>query len=715
MVSLDPKDDSSGVSFEELFNLEDIQRLQDEFANATGVASIITRPDGTPITQPSRFCRLCKDVIRQTEKGLANCFKSDAAIGKPSDLGPVIQPCMSGGLWDAGAGITVGGNHIANWLIGQVRDETQTEESMRQYAREIGADEEAVIEAFLEVPAMTREQFGHVAQALYTLANQLSKSAYQNLQQTRVISLRRQAEVALRESEIRHRRALENMGIGIVAHGADTSIHFANPEAARILGLSNDQLMGVTALDPDWRFVRPDGSTMPHDEFPANRVKESLRPIHDQILGIDRPVTGDRAWVQVNAHPEFGPQKELLNILVTFTDITERRRSEEERMKLEVQLRQAHKMESVGRLAGGVAHDFNNMLGVVLGHTELALEAVDPDQPLYPELQAIYKAAQRSADLTRQLLAFARQQTIAPKVVHLNQAVEGMLKMLERLIGEDIALSWLPGSDLWPVKVDPTQVDQIVANLCVNARDAIQGVGKVTIETFNVTFDEAYCADNHGFLPGDYVGLSLSDDGQGMERETLENLFEPFFTTKEIGKGTGLGLATVYGIVKQNNGFINVYSEPGQGTTFRVYFARHAGSQSSLPTRSPNEPVRCGQETILLVEDEPPLLKVTAKMLERLGYSVFKAGSPGEALEIAAENSGKIDLLLTDVVMPEMNGRDLAGDLVELQPGLKRVFMSGYTANVIAHHGVLDEDVYFIQKPFSKQDLAAKIREALEG
>ncbi len=257
-----------------------------------------------------------------------------------------------------------------------------------------------------------------------------------------------------------------------------------------------------------------------------------------------------------------------------------------EKLSLESQLRQAQKMESVGRLAGGVAHDFNNMLGVIIGHTELALEQMDPAQPLFTSMQEIRKAALRSADLTRQLLAFARKQTVAPKVLDLNETVEGMLKMLRRLIGEDIDLVWLPDSDLWPVKMDPSQIDQILANLCVNARDAIEGVGKITIETHKVTFDEAYCADHSGFIPGDFVMLAVSDDGQGMDKETLDKIFEPFFTTKGIGKGTGLGLATVYGIVKQNNGFINVYSEPGQGTTFKIYLPRHAAETEQMERKA---------------------------------------------------------------------------------------------------------------------------------
>lgn len=381
---------------------------------------------------------------------------------------------------------------------------------------------------------------------------------------------------------------------------------------------------------------------------------------------------------------------------------------------LEAQLHQAQKMEAVGRLAGGVAHDFNNMLAVIAGHADLALEQTVPGSRLHADLLEIRKAAQRSADLTRQLLAFARKQTIAPKVLDLNDTIAGMLKMLGRLIGENIELFWKPSEPLWRVNMDPVQIDQILANLVVNARDALSGVGKITIETGLATFDEPYCEAHPGFAPGRYVLLAVSDNGRGMDQTVLAQLFDPFFTTKPRGKGTGLGLATVYGIVKQNHGFINVYSEPGQGSTFRIYLPRHEqGSAESAPPPPPPPP-QAGGETVLLVEDEAALLKLAARMLERLGYTVLVAGSPGQALQLVETHEGTIHLLLTDVIMPEMSGRDLWQRLRALRPDLKCLFMSGYTANVIAHHGVLDEGVHFLQKPFSKEALAIKLRETLQ-
>ena len=388
--------------------------------------------------------------------------------------------------------------------------------------------------------------------------------------------------------------------------------------------------------------------------------------------------------------------------------------SKRQRENLESQLVQAQKMESVGRLAGGVAHDYNNISSIIIGYSELALEKVEPSDPLHNDLMEIFGAAKRSTDITRQLLAFARQQTIAPKILDLNSTIGSMIKMLRRLIGEDIDLAWLPESVVWPVKMDPSQVDQILANLCVNARDAIADVGKVTIETENISFDADYCADHAGFVPGDYVLLAVSDDGIGMDAETLDKIFEPFFTTKGKGKGTGLGLATVYGIVKQNEGFINVYSEPDKGTSIKIYLSRHTGQDAeALAEENIEIPLSQSSEVVLLVEDDASILKLGERILENLGYRVLAANSPEEAIHLAEEQKGNIHLLITDVVMPGMNGCELSEKLQGSYPNLKTLFMSGYTANVIAHRGVLKDGVSFISKPFSKMELARKVREVL--
>jgi len=397
-----------------------------------------------------------------------------------------------------------------------------------------------------------------------------------------------------------------------------------------------------------------------------------------------------------------------------ISKIIKQRIAEKELESLQIQLIQAQKMESVGRLAGGVAHDYNNALSVVIGFTELTIEKVDPSSPIRSNLDEVLGAANRAANITRQLLAFARRQTIAPKIIDLNTNIEEMLKMLRHLIGEDIDLVWAPDQHLKPVKMDPSQIDQIMVNLCINARDAIDGIGKVTIETNNTVIDSAYCTLHSGFAPGKFVVLTVSDNGCGMEKDVQENIFEPFFTTKVMDEGTGLGLATVYGIVKQNNGFINVYSEPNQGTTLRIYLPQHEGKVHGTKKKRAEESPMAHGETVLLVEDDLALLKLSHKILNGLGYNVIPAMTPKEAIRLTKEYNDEIHLLVTDVIMPEMNGRELSEKLKTMYPDLKCVFMSGYTANVIAHHGVLDDGVRFIQKPFSKRDLAIIIKNTLD-
>lgn len=422
---------------------------------------------------------------------------------------------------------------------------------------------------------------------------------------------------------------------------------------------------------------------------------------------------GTTYWL-VNKSPYFNEHHEVNGLIGISRNITSIKKAEEKQANLQEQLNQAQKMESIGQLAGGVAHDFNNMLGVILGHSEMAMDHEVLSPSLQVSLKEIQKAATRSADITRQLLAFARKQTITPKVLDLNETVEELLKMLRRLIGEDINLIWLPGKNLWPIRTDPSQISQILLNLCINARDAIIGVGHLTIETKNCTIDNDYCTLHAEFSPGQYVRCIISDNGQGMDKETISHIFEPFFTTKLLGKGTGLGLATVYGTVKQNNGFINVYSEPGQGATFSIYLPRCIETTGNLQSEyTPNHIVH-GDETILLVEDEPTILDMTTKLLERLGYKVLPIGTPEEAIQLVSERAVEVHLLLTDVIMPKMNGRDLAKRLFPIYPHLKCLFMSGYTSDVMALHGILDEDIQFIQKPFSSKDLASKVRSALE-
>lgn len=424
---------------------------------------------------------------------------------------------------------------------------------------------------------------------------------------------------------------------------------------------------------------------------------------------------GDIIYCLIEGQVERDARGRIHRLVGTVRDITRRKQAEAEQERLQAQLIQAQRMESIGRLAGGIAHDYNNMLSVILGNTELAIEQLSPDRPAYSNLEQIAKAAERSRDITRQLLAFARRQTISPEVLHINEIIPGTIKMMKHLIGEDISIEWIPGDQLWSVMMDRSQLDQILANLCVNARDAIEGIGTIKIETGNIRSEESYSLENPDLGPGEYVRLRVSDNGTGMDQETMKRVFEPFFTTKEVTRGTGLGLATVYGIVNQNRGGINVASTPGRGTTFSIYLPRHRKEGLSESVKMEEDLIQGSGETVLLVEDEEPIMEMGRTMLEQLGYKVLTAVTPEEALRLARKWKDGIDLLLTDVVMPGMNGRDLVNQITKFSPAVKIMFMSGYTADVIADRGVLGEGISFLQKPFSRMELGRKVRMVLNS
>jgi len=517
----------------------------------------------------------------------------------------------------------------------------------------------------------------------------------------RNITERKQSVKALQNSET-HLRTLVQTIPDLIWLKDPQGIYLAcNPRFESFFGAKEKDIIGKT----DYDFIDRELA----DFFRENDKKamEKGKPsINEEELVFAED--GHREIIETIKTPMYSNEGQLSGVLGIGRDITDR-------LNTQAQLIQAQKMESVGRLAGGVAHDYNNILGVIMGYTELTMSEIDSDGALYANLDEVYKAAKRGADITRQLLAFARKQTIAPIVLDLNERVEGILKMLRRLIGEDVNLVWSSGSNLWPIKIDPSQIDQILANLCVNARDAITGVGKITIETGIVVIDKAYCADKPGFVTGEFVMLAVSDNGCGMDKEILDNIFEPFFTTKPVDKGTGLGMSTVYGIVKQNKGFVNINSEPDEGSTIRIYLPRYRGKTVTIQEESIREiPIGHG-EVVMLVEDDLGILKLGRRLLDSLGYTVFTANAPIKAMDLAMEHVGEIHLLVTDVIMPEMNGSDLAEQVRSLYPDIKVLFMSGYTSDTIARHGVLNENVNFIQKPFSKEDFAIAIRKALDG
>ena len=492
----------------------------------------------------------------------------------------------------------------------------------------------------------------------------------------------------------------------IYVFACDTlTFSYVNQSARDNLGYALQEMTALTPLDLKPEFTELSFRLLLQPLLAGERKRLEFETLHRRKDGSVYPVAIQLQLVVIADERVF---------VAVIADITERRQAEADKAALRTQLQQAQKLEAIGRLAGGVAHEFNNMLCVILGFTEMAMEQVDPDQPLHSDMAHIRTAATRAADVTSELLAVARKQIIVPSVLDLNEIVAGTMKMLGRVIGENIQVTWQPAADLWPIKADPTQIGQVVTNLCLNARDAISDTGHVTIETGNTTIDAADCAVHPAAVPGPYVCLVVSDDGCGMDQETLAQVFEPFFTTKDVGKGTGLGLQVVQGIVLQHGGFFTVSSEPGVGTTFRMYFPRHAEKTVEMVPPAAVALPHARGDTILVVEDEPALLEMTARLLEREGYTVLAALSTGEALRLAREHADEIHLLLTDVLMPEMNGQDLARRVVALRPKVRSLFMSGYSDAIIAERGVLVDAESFLQKPFTAHALAVTVRQILD-
>jgi PAS domain S-box-containing protein len=498
-----------------------------------------------------------------------------------------------------------------------------------------------------------------------------------------------------------HRRlsaAVEQAAESIAVTDTQGTILYANPAFERTTGYRGAEVLGQTLrllkseqqeaafYEQRWKTIQT--GQMWHGRLSIRRKDGTLYVAEESITPI-RDVSGA-----------------IVNYVSLHRDVTHE-------LQLEEQYRQAQKMEAVGKLTAGIAHDFNNLLTAINGFAELMQFQLPPDDPCQELAARVLGSGRRAADLVRQLLAFSRKQIIQPQVLDLNAVVADLDKLLGRIIGEHITMQTALAPGLWPVRVDPAQIEQVVVNLSVNARDAMPGGGRLTIQTANVVLDEAYGANHLGVAPGEYVLLTVSDTGVGMSAEVQAHLFEPFFTTKAPGKGTGLGLATVYGIVKQSGGHIWVYSEEGLGSAFKIYLPRAATDMASQLGKEGGGPVPTGQETILLVEDNPEVRDLARQVLVRQGYTVLEAAEGEEALRRAEEHAGPIHLLLTDVVMPGMTGKALAERLGGLRPDLKVLYMSGYTDETIAHHGVLEPGVAFLQKPFSSFNLALKVRQVL--
>jgi two-component system cell cycle sensor histidine kinase/response regulator CckA len=519
------------------------------------------------------------------------------------------------------------------------------------------------------------------------------------------ITERKLAEEALRESENRYRTIFENTGTAIGIIEEDTTISLVNAEFENLTGYSKQE----TEDKKSWADLIDKGYLERSKKYHhLRRIDPNLAPRSYELQLIAKDGNIKNVLATVSMIP--GTKKSLVSVL----DITGIKQAEKEKAALEEQLRQSQKIEAIGQLAGGIAHDFNNLLTVIRGYSQLSLVEAKQGDPLRPNIEEIQKATERAATLTRQILAFSRRQIMETRVLDLNTILQNLDKMLHRVIGEDIELVFLPTKDLGSVKVDPGQIEQVVMNLTVNAKDAMPRGGKLTIETANVVLDEEYARAHVAVKPGSYIMLSVSDTGVGMAPEVKERVFEPFFTTKEREAGTGLGLSTVYGIVKQSGGNIWVYSEPGKGTTFKIYLPRADEPLEELREEARKEELPRGSETILLVEDDEEVRKLAVRILEKQGYKILESAQGNDALQLCEEHKGTIHLMVTDVVMPLMNGHELTQRLTSRYPEMKVLYMSGYTDNTIVHHGVVKKGTNYIQKPFTVDGFVRKVREVLD-
>jgi PAS domain S-box-containing protein len=699
-----PLNDYANIAFDELFNIDDIQRIQDEFAKVTGVASIITHTDGTPITAPSNFCRLCKDIIRKTDKGLANCFKSDSLIGRLHPGGPIILPCTSGGLWDAGAGITVGGRHIANWLIGQVRDEFQTEDKMLEYANEIGASEKDMVEAFREVPAMSHEQFEQIAKILFILANQLSTSAYQNVQQSRFITEHKQVEELLRLSENKLRATLDATPFPIaVVDLQDDTIFYWSSSAVALFGHTAptaSEWYQIAYPDPDYRREVIE-RWKPFLEI----ARESGRPVN---TGEYRVTCRDRSVRICELYATFLPD----NLIVTFHDITDRKQADEQKAELEVQNRQLQKSESLGRMAGAIAHHFNNHLHVVMGNLEMAMNDLPIGLNPIEKLLSAMQAARKAAEVSNLMLTYIGKTPDKHEPMDLSKFCCNIMPLLQTTAPKGVIFKADFPTSGPIIRASADQIQHILTNLLANAWESFDGNRRdicLTVKTVikeDILTLKCFPLD---WQPQEiaYACIEVSDEGCGISEENFEKIFDPFFSTKFTGRG--LGLSVVLGIVRAHHGAVTVESKFGRGSIFRVFFPVSAEEVPILPHKSFQTLKTEEGGTVLTVEYDENVRNMVKTMLIHLGFSVLEAKNGVEAVEVFRQHQREIRCVICDLSMPRMDGWETLTALRNLSPYVPVILSSGYNKELIMAGEHPELPSAFLSKPYHLKELSDTI------
>ena len=704
---MSPEIPIADVDLESIINAEAIQSIMDDFYYLTNMVTAILDVKGNVI-EATGWQDICSKFHRSNPETARNCTESDLFVAKNLKPGESIDYKCKNGLWDVVTPLYVGSKHLGNIYTGQFfyDDEPIDEDFFIKQAEVYGFDKDSYMDAFRRIPRYNQETVNHLMSFLVKFTTYISRMSLANIEIEKESRERKQAQEALKESETHLRTVIRTIPDLVWLKDQQGIYLSCNPRFERFFGAKEKDIIGKT----DYDFVDKElaDSFRRHDQVAMVMGKPSKN--EEEVTFAD---DGHSEILETIKTPMYRSDGQLAGVLGIGRDITERKRAEEEKSRLEEQYHQAQKVESIGRLAGGVAHDLNNLLSPILGYSEILLDDLGADDTRREYVDEILRSGLRARDLVGQLLAFGRKQTLEYKPLNLNKTVSGFEKLLQRTIREDIEIAILLSPDIPIVMADIGQIEQVIMNLAVNAADAMPEGGRLSIETARANLDEAYAASHEDVKPGEYVMLAVSDTGYGMDDETREHLFEPFFSTKGE-EGTGLGLATVYGIVKQHGGSIWFYSEPGIGTTFKVYLPvpEEPCVEESIGKKTATS--LKGSQTILLVEDNEPVRQLALAILERQGYTVLVAENGAEALTVLAAHDAKVHLLLTDVIMPGINGRELFAKVAEKYPDLKVIYMSGYTDNMIAHSGVLDEGVQFVQKPFSVRTLAAKVREVLD-